>query len=126
MKWLSKEERKEKKNYIRNLKKTRKGLIKQSKEFGPWDEYFLFEYMGIIFQSWIDYYSQNYNVMAMEVRDDQSLGLEDVPTRLEIAKELKRLYDDFYGCHGFDGKELMEKEKALYDYMLKYIHFMWD
>ena len=123
---LNKEERKEKRAYLKNLKRTRKELIKQSNRFGPWDEHFLFEYMGIIFQSWIDYYSQSYSVVCMEVKDAPSLELEDITTRLDIAKELKRLYDDFYGCCGFDGKELMEKEKALYDYMLKYIHFMWD
>lgn len=125
MKKLTKEEKIARKKYLKNIRKTKKELINQAKRYGPWDENFLFEYMGIIFQSWIDYYSQSYNVWA---EDDCKWNpyAKDVPTRLEIAKELKRLYDEFYGYYGFDGNELREKEKALYDYMLKYIHYMWD
>lgn len=125
---LTKEEKEQRKAYKHMIKSVRKKLKKASEEFGPWDEGYLFNYMRIIFECWRDYYSLGWNVSGMEVCEWNE-NAKDIPTRKQIAIQLLRLLrvmDDSW--YNLDAKEtkLDNATKELFDYMAKYIHYMWD
>lgn len=125
---MDKEEKRQRKEYKQMIKSVRKKLKKASEEFCPWDEGYLFNYMRIIFECWRDYYSLGWNVSGMDVCEWNE-ELKEVPTRKRIAAQLLRLMDDMDNSwDDLDVKEtkLDDTTKALFDYMAKYIHFMWD
>ena len=135
--------------YKKMCKRFKRELKKAAKEFGPWEEGHLFEFMKIIFRAWIDYYTLGVNVMGMERKYEAEDALKDsedpanheldpqtkkyyeemaqVPTRLEIAQTLLKLLeaeeDSFWKTYG---KGYEDKMKAFTDYFAEYIHYMWD
>ena len=123
------EDKKKKKEYEHMMRNTKRKLKKAAEEFGCWDEGYLFDFMRIIFECWRDYYHIGWNVSAMENREWNEEA-KDQPTREEIAKELLRLMDDIdnYWREDAPGEtnSFDKRNKAFFDYMAKYIHFMWD
>jgi hypothetical protein len=125
---LTKEERKKRKQYLKTCKAYKKELKEVVKHYGPWDN-FLPCFFKIQVEHWIDYYSLGYNVMAIEIKDTPEFEQPDRPTRLEIAKELKRLYDE-WNDYISSGDNCIEernvRKKAFFDYYMKYAQDMWD
>ncbi|MBO4695395.1 MAG: hypothetical protein J5656_05735 [Clostridia bacterium] len=135
--------------YKKMLKRFKKELKKASKKYGPFDECYLFEFMKIIFKSWIDFYTLRVNIFGMERQDEAREALESdkdsngeeldektrkyyeemihVPTRLEIATTLLNLLEDEETSFwNFDDNTSDEKMKKFTDYFAEYIHYMWD
>ncbi len=143
--FLKKRKNKDRREYFRTCKKYKKELKELVKSYGPWDN-FLPCLFDIQVRHWIDYYTLNYNVWAVEVKDTPEFNKPDRPTRLEIAKELKRLYDEYdnfllnvdlgalkekYGSINKEASAEIEaeyraKRKAFFDYYMEYAQDMWD
>ena len=115
---------KNKKLYNKMMRKCRKDLIKASKDYQPYDEGYLFNFMEIIFKNWIDYYELGENVHAEEIKDTEVFNLPNRPTRLEIAKELYSLFKGF--CYDIEIKNYDKNIKKFCDYFATYIGDMWD
>lgn len=148
---MTKEEKLKRKIYRKANKKAKKELIDIVKHhYGPWDN-FLSNFFLVQVDHWIAYYSNGYNVWAMENRDAYNSkdplapeSWKDRPTRLEIALELKRLYEEYAdflhrhfkdeNLYGADGKVDYEKFNAAYkkakedffNYYAEYADDMWD
>lgn len=122
-----KKTKQEKRLYKKQFKYCRKLLLKAAKDYRPWDESFLLEFMSIIFTHWKQYYELGYNVIAMEDNEWRE-DCKGEPSRYEIATELlNRL------CKMRDitiiskTREQMDTEAQEFaDYFAKYIHWMWD
>ena len=141
--YLKKKEKQERKEYLRTCKKYKKELKELVKRYGPYDN-FLPCLFDIQVRHWIDYYTLGYNVWAIEVKDTPEFNKPDRPTRLEIAKELKRLYDEYdnftvdydaleekYGSINDEAAAEINtayraKRKAFFDYYAEYGQDMWD
>lgn len=140
-------DREYKRQYRKLVRKLKRDLHKEAREFGLWDESYLFSYMRIIFKAWEDYYTLGIRVWGMEVCDEYKTILEnpcehgieneedlkrfewmrDMPTRAEIAHNLLELLDresDKFGDYDFE--ESNKRMKEFTDYFAKYIHYMWD
>ena len=104
--------------YRKNLRKTRKILIKASKQFCPWDYGYLLDLIAPVIREWVEYYKRGYNVWAAET--------ENQPSRLEVAQHLEELLNDYYDDDSVtyinDGELLRE----LFKYLYLYITLMWD
>lgn len=121
---MRKEERLKRKQYLKTCKKYRKQVKRLCKEYAPYD-YFVGDLLNIQIDHWIEYYSLGYNVWALE-RDD-------MPTRLEIATTLRKLYDNYKNFRYTDYEDWdiaqQEEEKVkreLFEYLFKYLEYMWD
>ncbi len=138
--------------YKKMIKRFQKELKNASKKYGPYDEGHLFEFMRIIFKSWIDFYTLGVNIFAKEKQDEGRDALESnrdwkdeelneetrkayeeytqIPTRLEIATTLLNLLEDEEDTFWRDTtpyyKESEAKMKKFTDYFAEYIHYMWD
>jgi len=121
--WLAqkKEHWRKKRLYKKQLRQCVKRLKKAASTYGPWDEGYLFSFMEIIFEHWVQYYSLGYNVWAQEDCEWNPYCKND-PTRKEIAEELLYRLRDMQDR--FTNIDL--KTKAFCDYFAKYIHYMWD
>lgn len=141
---LTKDEKQKRKQYRKTCKQYKKELKDLVKHYGPWDN-FLSWLFDIQVKHWIDYYSLGYNVWGMEVKDTPEFNEPNRPTRLEIAKELKRLYDEYDNFFGSDDCKAITqkynslkqaaaeidatykaKRKAFFDYYMEYAKDMWD
>lgn len=118
----TKQERKDYKLYKKQRRKVHKELIKAAKNYRPWDEGFLFDFMDIIFKDWVEYYRLGVNVSAMEDNEWRE-DCKDEPTREGIAYILSTLLDDM---RDFSGDDCDAKAKKFADFFAKYIHWMWD
>lgn len=121
---LTKEEKLKRKQYLKTCKKYRKQVKELYKMYGPWD-YFVGTLLDIQINHWIEFYSLGYGVCCLE-RDD-------MPTRLEIATTLRKLYDnyDHFRYDDYDSFEAAQEaeEKAkreFFEYLFKYLEYMWD
>ena len=119
--------------YYRQHRKDCKDMKKEfmeyinNKSFGPWDNYIV-DFLDIQIKYWIKYYSLGYNVCGMEIKEGKKQGYypfvtEDIPTRLEIAKQLQTL---LYRYTHFLDKDYEKCKKELFDYYYKYAVYMWD
>lgn len=121
---MSKEDKLKRKRYLKTCKKYRKQLKQLVKDYGPWD-YFVDIFLDIQINHWIEYYSLGYNVLAIE-RDD-------MPTRLEIATTLRKLYDNYkdFRYTDYENWDVAQQEeekvkRELFEYLFKYLEYMWD
>ena len=141
--------------YKKLMRATRKALVKQAKNWYPWEETFLYDMMGLIFKGWEEYYKLGINVSGMEKKDEAKSIIDDVdesdcffgwsskekaleeaerlskiPTREEIAHTLLELLEKeekAFWDWSIDGNELREKAmKDFTDFFAEYIHYMWD
>jgi len=138
---ITREEKLKRKQYNEMNKKYKKELKKLIKEYYPYDNS-IETFFDIQVRHWIDYYSLGYNVMAMETKDVPEFCKPNAPTRLEIAKKLKELYDNYDNFNPLDAKFRSEDgihldmlkiedayyktKKELFDYYFKYGGEMWD
>jgi len=152
---LTKQEKKDRKLYLKTFKKYKKELMEIVKKYyGPWDN-FLGSFFEVIVQHWKDYYKLGYNVWGMEVKDTPEFDDPNRPTRYEIACELERRYKEWQDFSGMDLVQLedgkwiakyheryllpdgkinidllnqdnRDLEKNFFDYYIKYSHDMWD
>ena len=111
-----KQDRLEKKEYLKNLKQARKKLVTLSKEYFPFDfEYTLDLFMQCI-HSMREYYAKGYCVMA----DDS----QDPLTRLQMCDEIIEAYVDFIECiDPFTEQKLWSN---LCDKIKAYLLYLWD
>lgn len=133
--------------YKKLIRKLKRDLHKEAREFCIWDESYLFSYMRIIFKAWEDYYTLGVRVYGVEKCDEYKMyeehpeenGIEneedlkkceymkEIPPRAEIAHNLLELLDresDKFGDYDFEESDKRMKEFT--DYFAKYIHYMWD
>ncbi len=135
---MSKQEKKDRKAYRKLNKKHMKALKNLLKHYGPWDN-FIGWFAKLQFQYWIDYYGLGYNVNAMEIKDTPEFNQPDRPTRLQIALQMKALYDKYQDMTISDFKrpdgsidsdkydEAYEKAKReFFEYYMEYADDMWD
>lgn len=127
---LTKDEKQKRKQYRKTCKRYKKELKDLVKHYGPWDN-FLPWLFDIQVKHWIDYYTLGYNVMALEIKDTPEFNQSERPTRLEIAQELKRLYDIYHGHIDYNtvedyNKEYNARKKAFFDYYIEYAKDMRD
>ena len=140
-----------KKEYKRMIRSTKRELIKQAKNWHPWDESYLFFILETIFEGWEEYYKLGVNVSGVEVCDEAKLVVDDpeshgfsdeehakeysktienIPPREEIAHTLLKLLrkeEDTFWDYTVDGNEQREQPmRDFVDYFAKYIHYMWD
>lgn len=129
-------ERQKRKVYNKMNKKYYRELRDLIKRYGPWDNY-LWLFFKIQVRHWIEYYTLGYNVNCQEIKDDPKAHKPNHPTRLEIATELKRLFDEWdnflsgeIDFENFDIKEIDKEYKAkrskFMNYLMKYQGEMWD
>ncbi len=131
---------KDRKQYLKTCKKYNKELKKLFKNYGPWDNY-TDCFLDIQIRHWIDYYTLGYNVVAQEVKDTPEFNQPDRPTRLEIAKKLYELHNNYVDFKydkedylGDDGHLDVDKinegyrkaKREFFDYYIKYADDMWD
>ncbi len=128
---LTKQEKKDRKQYLKTCKKYKKELMEiVKKHYGPWDN-FLSNFFDVIVRHWKDYYELGYNVIALES--------ENRPTRLQIALQMKTLYDKYQDMSVSNFKradgsidtdayeEAYEKAKReFFEYYMEYADDMWD
>ena len=99
---LTKQEKKDRKQYLKTYKKYKKELMEiVKKHYGPWDN-FLGAFFNVIVRHWKDYYKLGYNVQAVEIKDTPEFNKPNRPTRYEIACELERLYNRWNDFSGMD------------------------
>lgn len=151
---LTKQEKKDRKEYLKTCKKYKKELINIVKKYGPWDN-FLGAFFDVIVRHWKDYYKLGYNVWGVEIKDTPEYRDANRPTRYEIACEMERRYNEwenFTGCDAIDtgdgrwnivyfdkyilpdGKidfdlvlqDKLELKKKFFDYYMEYANDMWD
>lgn len=151
---LTKQEKRDRKQYRKFNKKYKKELIKiVKKDYGPWYNS-LQTFFCVVVKHWQDYYKLGYNVYGKEVKDTPEFGEPNHPTRYEIACEMERLYyewTEFCGCDVeriddtptivYDKKYVMPDgtinvelinqdykalEKKFFDYYIKYRDRMYD
>ena len=126
-----------KRQYKRNLKKSRKKLQRIARGFRPWDYYTMLALLRAIFEGWRDYYELGYNVHAMERSDPRSWEdapipdetierLKSIPTRATIARTLLEKLDAMEDADILPESEWKEKVIDFFDYLAKYHAYMWD
>ena len=107
---MDKQEKKNYRLYRKQRRWTRRTLIQAAKEYRPWDERYLFDFMEIIFKDWEQYYRLGFNATLAEGKE---------PTREEIAAQLSLLLDDMKYVQS---KDCDEKSQKFADYFARYIH----
>lgn len=150
----NKEDRQNRRLYLKTNKKYKKELKKLFKQVAPWDN-FIGMFFDIQVRWWKDYYKLGYNVWGMETKDTPEFEEPNRPTRYEIACEMERLYKEWQDFSGMDVVKLedgewevkyheryllpdgkvnidllnqdnRDLEKNFFDYYIKYCHDMWD
>lgn len=106
--------------YLNNIKKTKRKLIKQAKEWVPYEWSFSLEMLLIAIEGMHTYYSHNYNVCAEES--------DDVPSRKVMCAEILAAYDRYLecavGCADWRDEEAAWNEFC--DTFKKYFLYLWD
>ena len=111
-----KQDRLEKKEYLKDLKQARKNLVKLSKEYAPFDFQYTLDLFIQGIHSMREYYARGYCVMA----DDS----QDPLTRLKMCDEILAAYVDFIECiDPFVEKELWNN---LCDKIKAHFLYLWD
>ena len=120
---MTREDRKRRSNYRRIMRPLRRKLRRAARDFEPFDDGYLFDILEAVFDYWIGYYGQTWNVICADV--------EKPMPRFEIAKLMKEKLDamtnikwDFSNGNPFEVWQ--EKTKEFFDFMAEYIHYMWD
>ena len=104
------------KEYLKDVKQSRKNLVKLAKEYAPFD----FQYTLDLFMQGIqhmrEYYARGYCVVA----DDS----QDPLTRLEMCDEILAAYVDFITCN----EPLAEQElwNNLCEKIKAHLLYLWD
>ena len=111
-----KQDRLEKKEYLKNLKHAQKSLVKLAKEYAPFDFQYTLDLFIQGIYSMREYYAKGYCVMA----DDS----QDPLTRLQMCDEILAAYVDFIECiDPFVEKELWNN---LCDKIKAHFLYLWD
>ena len=109
-----------------------KKLRKQAREYRPYDDGYMLAMLNTIFESWKSFYENGYCVVAQDWAnvspDTPGYGewCHDIPTRKEIATHLVELYNKMEDASLDSPNELGISTKELFDYLAKYVHYMWD
>ena len=114
--YMTKQEKLEQKEYLKDVKQARKHLIKASKNYFPFDFEYTLDLFMIGIQHMREYYARGYNVVAKEI--------EGMPTRLDMCNEILTAYDDYLDCVAWGGEE--EAWNNLCDIVKKYLLYLWD
>lgn len=113
---MNKQDRIKRSQYLKAIKKSKKKLLKASKEWMPYDWSYSIELFLIAVEGMRDYYSQTYNVCAQEDAD--------MPTRKEMCDQILVAYNEYLGCADW------RDEAALWDdfcdKVKKYLLYLWD
>ena len=126
-----------KRQYKRNLKKSRKKLQRIARGFRPWDYYTMVALLRAIFEGWRDYYELGYNVHALErsdprvwedapIPEETIEKLKSIPTRATIARTLLEKLDAMEDADILPESEWKERVSDFFDYLAKYLAYMWD
>ena len=111
-----KQDRLEHKEFLKDLKRARKNLVKLSKEYAPFDfQYSLDLFIQCIY-SMREYYARGYCVVA----DDS----QDPLTRLQMCDEILEAYVDFIEC--IDPFTEQKKWSNLCDKIKAHLLYLWD
>lgn len=102
--------------YLNNIKKTKRKLIKQAKEWAPYDWSFSLEMLLIAIEGMHDYYAHSYNVCAEE--DD------GMPSRKVMCAEILAAYNRYLECADWRDEEAAWNEFC--DTFKKYFLYLWD
>lgn len=118
---MSKVEKEKRRQYYKTCRTFKKRLYQNLKGYGPWDYGWMLDTIKIMIEHWCEYYKLGYNVDAQEVEGG-------VPSRLEIAEKLRELYKNYEDAQIRVEEWCKEEEclKEFFDYLAKYILYMWD
>lgn len=111
-----KQDRLEKKEYLKNLKQAQKSLVKLAKEYAPFDFQYTLDLFIQGIYSMREYYAKGCCVMA----DDS----QDPLTRLQMCDEIIEAYIDFIEC--IDPFTQIELWNILCDKIKAHLLYLWD
>ena len=111
-----KQDRLERKEFLKDVKETRKKLVRLSKEYFPFDFQYTLDLFIQCILSMREYYARGYCVMA----DDS----QDPLTRLQMCDEILAAYVDFIECED----PFVEKEfwNNLCNKIKAHLLYLWD
>ena len=111
-----KQDRLEHKEFLKDVKETRKKLVRLSKEYFPFDFQYTLDLFIQCILSMREYYARGYCVMA----DDS----QDPLTRLQMCDEILAAYVDFIECED----PFVEKEfwNNLCNKIKAHFLYLWD
>lgn len=109
--------------YWRVMRPMYRKIRKAASDFRAWDDGYLFDILDAVLDCWIQYYTQGYNVITADEN-------KPIP-RAQIAMGLKERLEAMNEAEVFLNKEnpyddWILKTGEFFDYMKKYIHYMWD
>lgn len=108
--------KKEKKIYNKQLRRTRKELCKLAKEFRPYDSLWCIELLIGSIKGVRDYYANNVLVYAEDP--------QDMPSRLEMCNEILEAYEEWVCLTGWEEED--EVYARMWSLIAAYMPFLWD
>lgn len=116
---MTKEELKLKRNFSKQLKATRKKLIKIAKEWNPWDYTYAIDLFIASIEGMKWYYEQTYNVWA---EDDNANG-DDI-SRAEKCNRILKAFDSYMGSG--DWQVQLKRWDEFWNLVKEYLLYLWD
>lgn len=102
--------------YNKNIRATRRALKKWARKWAPYDWSYLTDPIKISLQGMLEYYELGYNVHALD--------FPEMPSRAEMCKYLLNKYQEFEDSGSWAQEE--EKWSEFCNLFRAYVRYLWD